>query len=87
MDQPTEGITMSYSRGATRQKTERNPVTDQDLQDALRAHAKGSVDVVIAIASNRSVRWADALDAYPQMFADAAQEVQDRIARARENRR
>lgn len=74
------------SGGQGRQQ-ERNGPDDSILQEALAAHAKGAVDVILALATQRNVKWDDALYAYPAAFERAAHDTLDRITRSREGRR
>lgn len=69
------------------QREQRNGPDHPSLQTALAAHARGSFEVIIGIASECNVGWKDAAEAYPDVFRREAQAVLDRIANARTNRR
>lgn len=64
----------------------RNDANDQQLRETLAGHARGSIDVIIAIASARNVSWAEAFKLYHDVFEDAAQELMQRIANKRSSR-
>lgn len=64
----------------------RNRGDDPQFQDALRAHAQGAVDVILAIATQRNVSWQDALDEYPAIFDAAKTKLLDRINQRRGQR-
>ena len=64
---------------------ERTPRVEQ-LTEALAAHAKGSVDVIVNLASACDVGWDEALRAYPDAYKAAAKAVLERATAARDRR-
>jgi hypothetical protein len=66
---------------------ERNPPSDEALQNALAGQAKGVVDVVLAIATARGVSWQDALPEFARAFDRASGDLLDRIAARSGSRR
>lgn len=63
-----------------------NDVYDRAFVEAMTAHARGSCDAILALATVRSVPWDDALRSYPAMFQTAAADLLERIAKARDRK-
>lgn len=59
---------------------------DKQLTDALDAKARGVVDVVIALASARGEKWAEALDAFVPAYERAVQDKLTQLERRRADR-
>jgi len=59
---------------------------DQQLVEALEAHARGSFGVIATIASARQVTWREACALYPDVFRTIAEGELRRIENLRASR-
>jgi hypothetical protein len=57
-----------------------------ELKEALEAHAMGSVDVIVSLASVCQVDWEEALRAYQEHCRGAAKALLERAAAAKERK-
>jgi hypothetical protein len=58
-----------------------------ELKEALEAHARGSVDVIVSLASACQVDWEEALRGYQEHYRTAAKALLERAQAAKERKR